>query len=122
MTVEGNDPWSVTHPAEAVALSIDLHLIETDLFHFLGNSLYDKLFLTSNPGDLDEYLDNLNPDSLVVIKDCKLDADLAFSKVGECFQFMRNGYFALDKHSTEGNLIFNLTATLKDSFKVEAAK
>ena len=85
-------------------------------------NMYDKLFLTSNPGDLDEYLDNLNPDSLVVIKDCKLDADLAFSKVGECFQFMRNGYFALDKHSTEGNLIFNLTATLKDSFKVEAAK
>ncbi len=85
-------------------------------------NMYDKLFLTSNPGDLDEYLDNLNPDSLVVLKDCKLDKDLENSKVGECFQFMRNGYFALDKHSTEGNLIFNLTATLKDSFKVEGAK
>ncbi len=85
-------------------------------------NMYDKLFLTSNPGDLDEYLDNLNPDSLVVLKDCKLDADLASAKVGDCFQFMRNGYFALDKHSSEGNLIFNLTATLKDSFKIEGAK
>jgi len=85
-------------------------------------NMYDKLFLTSNPGDLDEYLDNLNPDSLVVLKDCKLDKDLESAKVGDCFQFMRNGYFALDKHSTDGNLIFNLTATLKDSFKVEGAK
>ncbi len=85
-------------------------------------NMYDKLFLTSNPGDLDEYLDNLNPESLVVLKDCKIDADLADAKVGECFQFMRNGYFAVDKHSTDGNLIFNLTATLKDSFKMPEAK
>ena len=85
-------------------------------------NMYDKLFLTSNPGDLDEYLDNLNPESLVVLKDCKIDADLADAKVGECFQFMRNGYFAVDKYSTEDNLIFNLTATLKDSFKMPEAK
>ncbi len=85
-------------------------------------NMYDKLFLTSNPGDLDEYLDNLNPNSLVVLKDCKLDKDLESSKVGDCFQFMRNGYFTLDKHSDEGNLIFNLTTTLKDSFKPEGTK
>ena len=85
-------------------------------------NMYDKLFLTSNPGDLDEYLDNLNPASLVVLKDCKLDKDLESSKVGDCFQFMRNGYFALDKKSTDGNLIFNLTATLKDSFKIDDKK
>ena len=83
-------------------------------------NMYDKLFLTSNPGDVDEYLENLNPESLVVLKDCKIDADLKGAKNGECFQFMRNGYFAVDKYSTDDNIIFNLTATLKDSFKMPA--
>ena len=80
--------------------------------------MYDKLFLTSDPGSVDEYLENLNPDSLKVLENCKIDADLANTKVGTCFQFMRNGYFAVDRHSTEGNLVFNLTTTLKDSFKM----
>ena len=82
-------------------------------------NMYDKLFLTSNPGELEDYLDNLNPDSLKVLKHCKIDADLASSKPGDSFQFMRNGYFTVDKYSTEDNIIFNLTASLKDSFKVK---
>ena len=81
-------------------------------------NMYDKLFLTSNPGELEDYLDNLNPDSLKVIKDCKIDADLKSAKPGDSFQFMRNGYFTVDKYSTEDNVIFNLTASLKDSFNV----
>ena len=82
-------------------------------------NMYDKLFLTSNPGELEDYLDNLNPDSLKVLKHCKIDADLASAKPGDSFQFMRNGYFTVDKYSTEDNVIFNLTASLKDSFKVK---
>lgn len=82
-------------------------------------NMYDKLFLTSNPGELEDYLDNLNPDSLKVLKHCKIDADLASAKPGDSFQFMRNGYFTVDKYSTEDNIIFNLTASLKDSFKVK---
>ena len=82
-------------------------------------NMYDKLFVTSNPGDLEDYLENLNPESLVVLKDCKIDADLASAKAGDSFQFMRNGYFTVDKYSTEDNVIFNLTATLKDSFKIQ---
>ena len=81
-------------------------------------NMYDKLFVTSNPGDLEDYIENLNPDSLKVLKNCKIDADLANAKVGDSFQFMRNGYFTVDKYSTEDNVIFNLTATLKDSFKI----
>ena len=80
--------------------------------------MYDKLFVTSNPGDLEDYIENLNPDSLKVLKNCKIDADLANAKVGDSFQFMRNGYFTVDKYSTKDNVIFNLTATLKDSFKI----
>jgi len=81
--------------------------------------MYDKLFTTSNPGDLENYLENLNPDSLKVLKNCKLDADLANAKPGDSFQFMRNGYFTVDKYSTDDNKIFNLTASLKDSFNVK---
>lgn len=82
-------------------------------------NMYDKLFTTSNPGDLEDYLENLNPESLVVLKDCKIDADLADAKAGDSFQFMRNGYFTVDKYSTKDNIIFNRTATLKDSFKIQ---
>jgi len=81
-------------------------------------NMYDKLFVTSNPGDLEDYLENLNPQSLVVLKDCKIDADLASARPGDSFQFMRNGYFTVDKYSKEDDVIFNLTATLKDSFKI----
>ena len=81
-------------------------------------NMYDKLFTTSNPGDIEDYLENLNPESLVVKKDCKIDADLKDAKVGDSFQFMRNGYFTVDKYSKEDDVIFNLTATLKDSFKI----
>lgn len=82
-------------------------------------NMYDKLFVTDNPGDVDEYLDNLNPKSLDVLYGCKIDADLASAKPGDSFQFMRNGYFTVDKYSAEDNMIFNLTAGLKDSFKIQ---
>ncbi len=82
-------------------------------------NMYDKLFTTSNPGDLEDYLENLNPESLVVMKNCKIDADLKDAKAGDSFQFMRNGYFTVDKYSKEGDVVFNLTATLKDSFKIQ---
>ena len=79
---------------------------------------YDKLFLTANPGELEDYLENLNPDSLVILKDCKIDADLKDANIGDSFQFMRNGYFTVDKNSTKDKMIFNLTASLKDSYKI----
>ena len=80
-------------------------------------NMYDKLFMTSNPGDLEDYLENLNPESLKVLTNCKIDKDLENAKVGDSFQFMRNGYFTVDKKSTDDKKIFNLTVTLKDSYK-----
>ena len=73
--------------------------------------------MTSNPGELEDYLDNLIPESLKVLTDCKMDKDLENANVGESFQFMRNGYFTVDKNSTSDKKIFNLTVTLKDSYK-----
>ena len=87
--------------------------------------LYDKLFLKSDPGDVAEggsFLDNLNPHSLEVISDAKLEPSLAEAKVGEPMQFERVGYFCLDPDSSAGKLVFNRTLALKDSWaKIEKA-
>ena len=81
--------------------------------------LYDRLFNVPNPSDeegVGSFVENINPDSLVVLSNCKLDASLSGIKVGDTFQFMRQGYFCLDKDSSEEKLVFNRTVALKDSF------
>ena len=61
---------------------------------------------------------NLNPNSLVIMKDAKLEASLANAKKEEKFQFIRMGYFCVDmKDSTEDHLVFNRTVGLKSSYK-----
>ena len=81
--------------------------------------LYDRLFNVENPSDeegVSSFADNLNPNSLEVLGNCKLDASLSNVNVGDTFQFMRQGYFTVDSDSTEGALVFNRTVALKDSF------
>ena len=81
--------------------------------------LYERLFNVENPSDeegVSSFADNLNPDSLTVLNNCKIDASLSNAKVGDKFQFMRQGYFCVDSDSTSDNLIFNRTVALKDSF------
>lgn len=81
---------------------------------------YDRLFQVENPsveeGDFKSYL---NPNSLVVISYALAEASLAEAHLGERFQFLRKGYFCLDKDSEQGKLIFNRTVTLKDGWKKE---
>ena len=82
--------------------------------------LYDRLFNVENPSDeegVSSFADNLNPDSLCLLSGCKLEASLAKAAVGESFQFMRQGYFCLDKDSTQDKLVFNRTVALKETFK-----
>ncbi len=81
--------------------------------------LYDRLFSVENPSDeegVSSFADNLNPESLTELKNCKIEADLKNAKVGDTFQFMRQGYFCIDKDSSADNLIINRTVALKDSF------
>ena len=81
--------------------------------------LYDRLFNVENPSDeegVESFADNLNPESLVILENCKVEPDLAHANVGDTFQFMRQGYFCLDKDSSDDNIIFNRTVALKDSF------
>ncbi|HEY1161386.1 MAG TPA: glutamine--tRNA ligase/YqeY domain fusion protein [Terracidiphilus sp.] len=85
--------------------------------------LYDKLFTKPDPGDVEEgesVQSNLNPNSLEILLGAKLEPSLANAKVGDRFQFERVGYFCLDSDSTPGNLVFNRTLPLKDSWaKIE---
>ena len=81
--------------------------------------LYDRLFAVENPSADTEhdFRELLNPDSLRVITDAKIEPFLAeTAKVGDTFQFQRIGYFTVDQDSTEGHLVFNRTIGLKDSW------
>ncbi len=85
--------------------------------------LYEKLFSKPDPYDVEEgqdVLSNLNPNSLEVLTDAKLEPSLAQAKFGEHYQFERVGYFCLDPDSTGTNLVFNRTLPLKDTWaKIE---
>jgi len=84
--------------------------------------LFDRLFTTEQPGErTGNFADDLNPNSLEVIR-AKVEPSLGEANVGERFQFERQGYFCVDKDSSAGNLVFNRTATLKDTFAKEVGK
>lgn len=79
--------------------------------------LYDRLFKTENLNTIeDDFLNHLNPDSLQVIENAKLEASLASAQPGDQFQFERQGYFIVDKDSSSEKLVFNRTVTLRDNW------
>lgn len=78
--------------------------------------LYDRLFNAEEPGKNGDYIDDLNPNSLEVIENCLLEGGFENAKPGDTFQFMRNGYFCVDKDSTEDKLVFNRTVALNSSW------
>lgn len=80
--------------------------------------LYDRLFTTENLSTIDDELTNhLNPNSLEINKNVLLEPSLASAKPGDFFQFERQGYFIVDKDSTDDNIVFNRTVTLRDNWK-----
>ena len=81
--------------------------------------LYDRLFNVENPSDetgVSDFTDNLNPDSMIVLENAKLENTMTDLKPGDKFQFLRQGYFCVDKDSTPDNIIINRTVALKDSW------
>ncbi len=85
--------------------------------------IYDKLFTKEDPNQVDEgqeFTANLNPNSLEVITQAKLEPSLANAPVAGQYQFERLGYFCVDPDSRPGQLVFNRTVALKDTWaKVE---
>lgn len=88
--------------------------------------LYDHLFKAEYPDDVPEgktFLDNINPNSLEIVRDAKLEPSLIAALPGQHYQFERLGYFFTDPvDSKPGSPVFNRTATLRDTWAKEAAK
>jgi glutaminyl-tRNA synthetase len=83
--------------------------------------LYDRLFRSENPGAGGDYNADLNPESLLVLRHCRLEPSTAGASPGTRYQFERLGYFCVDPDSTPGQLVFNRTVTLKDTWaKIQA--
>jgi len=80
--------------------------------------LYDRLFLSPEPGSgSDDFKADINPDSLEILTNCKLEPSLINAKASEHYQFERVGYFNVDPlDSREGSPVFNRTVTLRDTW------
>ena len=81
--------------------------------------LYDRLFSVENPNDEKdgvEFTGYLNPDSLKILRGCRVEAGLSDVKAGSCYQFERMGYFCVDPDSTPETPVFNRTVTLRDAW------
>ena len=87
--------------------------------------LYQRLFSVEDPAaqpNGKDWKEHVDPDSLVVLLQCRAEPSLALAKRGDLFQFERLGYFCMDHDSTPGALVFNRTVTLKDTWaKIQKA-
>ena len=85
--------------------------------------LYDRLFKVEDPsGEEGDFKDYINEDSLQVIEKVYAEPALKDAKLDERYQFLRKGYFTLDKDATQEKMIFNRTVTLKDTWAKEVKK
>ena len=82
--------------------------------------MYDKLFTDSTPTSHEDkdVFDFINPDSLKILTNARIEPSLTNAKEGTQYQFLRKGYFTIDKDSTTEKPIFNFTVNLKESYKV----
>ena len=96
-----------------------LHWVSAEHAYDATARIYDLLFSVENPSaEEGDFRDLLNPDSLKVIEGIKVEPFIAEkARPGEKFQFQRIGYFTPDPDSKPGNLIFNRTIALKDSWE-----
>ncbi len=78
--------------------------------------LYDHLFTEATPGARGDMVDDLNPESLTVLRDCRLEPGLADAPPGAPVQFERQGYFCRDPDSTPERPVFNRTVALRDTW------
>ncbi len=84
--------------------------------------LYDHLFLKENPEEDEDFMANINPNSLITLTSCLVEPGLAGAAPGSRYQFLRQGYFCVDPDSTADRLVFNRIVPLKDSWaKIQKA-
>ncbi len=99
-----------------------LHWVSAETAAKVEVRLYDRLFRVRNPS-VGDFKEHLNPDSLEVLDDCRLEPGPERSVPGTRFQFERQGYFCVDLDSTPEHPVFNRTVTLRDRWaKIEKAQ
>ena len=104
--VEGHKPKGV------------IHWVDANNCYFGTVNLYENLFTVANPAGAEDFLSTVNPNSKTVIENAALELSLKDAKVGQSFQFEREGYFCVDsKYSVEGKPQFNLTVPLRETKK-----
>jgi glutaminyl-tRNA synthetase len=124
-----HDPETMgANPADGRKVRGTIHWVSAEHAVPAEVRLYDRLFSVPDPeADLEEgasFAMNLNPDSLVVVEDARVEPSLADDPPGTRYQFERHGYFMSDpEDSGSGRLVFNRTVTLRDSWaKIEAKR
>ncbi len=111
--------------ADTSGLKVQGTLHWVSALHAVGCEVreYDRLFRVEDPSSEEgDFKDYINPDSLHVVGHAYAEPALAAAKFDERYQFLRKGYFCLDKDSSEEKMIFNRTVTLKDTWAKEQKK
>jgi len=111
----GNDTSAIHVKGTIHWVSVQ-HAVEAEV------RLYDRLFNVENPAEQDDFLQCINGQSLQIVKPAYIEPSLAAAEQGEKFQFIRKGYFTLDKTSVPQKPVFNRTVTLRDTWAKESKK
>ncbi len=108
-------------PPDGRKVKATLHWVSADHAVPAEVRLYDRLFRTPTP-EADDLKTHLNPGSLEILADCRLEPSLARAAAGSSYQFERLGYFHVDPDSHPGALVFNRTVPLRDAWaRIEKA-
>jgi glutaminyl-tRNA synthetase len=100
-----------------------IHWLSCDTAKKAEVRLYDKLFTVENPAaDERPLAEIVNPESMTIIENAYIETALTSASSQDHFQFLRLGYFCLDKNSSQEKIIFNRTVGLKDSWAKEVKK
>ena len=111
------DPDTLGKNPEGRKVKGVIHWVSEQHAHPAEVRLYDRLFNVPNPDNEENFLNALNPDSLEVLADCRVEASLAQAQPENRYQFERTGYFCLDTaDSIGGKLVFNRTVTLREGW------
>jgi len=104
------------NPSDGRKIKGTIHWVSKEFAKDYEVRLYDSMFTCEDTGviNMDNFKEYLNPDSLKIMKNAKIEESFEGAKVGEKFQFVRNGYFCVDIHNDR---VINRIVTLKDSFK-----
>ena len=110
-------------PQSGIKVQATIHWVSIAHAVNLELRLYDRLFRVEDPSnESGDFKDYINPDSLQVLPAAYAEPSLRSAKFAERYQFLRKGYFTLDKDSSEEKMIFNRTVTLKDTWAKEQKK